>query len=335
MRSMPLRDAFRRYALLRELKPHTVSLYGMLFDRLERFLKRPPTVGDLEDVVVAEYVEWRRVTPGWRDRLPKPATIRKDRNMIRAVWEYLARKKITTEFPEVPRVKVPKTIPLGRAYTADEVGSLIRAAKRRIGRTGGLPSRWWWSTLIYAAVCTGERFEALTSLRWGQVDLDRRRVIFLAGTRKGSTRDIERAVTPQLAAMLAEHRRGPDDLVWPWDRATRSHWASLQVLCRSAGVEYRGRGFHGFRRMAASYAALAGGAAAATQLLDHSDPALQAVYVDPLICPRDTCSVDTLPPLDLGELDARQPDQRPTDFESAGRGPSSVNGSGSPHTTDA
>jgi hypothetical protein len=126
--------------------------------------------------------------------------------------------------------------------------------------------------LIYAAVCTGERFEALTSLRWGQVDLDRRRVIFLAGTRKGSTRDIERAVTPQLAAMLAEHRRGPGDLVWPWDRATRSHWASLQVLCRSAGVEYRGRGFHGFRRMAASYAALAGGAAAALSAEVQSVP---------------------------------------------------------------
>jgi integrase len=301
MSKMLLRDAFRRYALIRELSPKSVALYVMLFNRLDRFIGRPATVADLNDFTIAEYIEWRKVTPGWRGQIPRPATVKKDRSMIRACWEYLARKKIARQFPELPRVKVPKTIPTGRAYTADEVGRLIRTAKRRIGKTGGLPAKWWWPTLIYAAVCTGERFEALTSLRWGQVDLDRRRVIFLAGTRKGRTRDLERAITPQLAAMLAEHRRGPADLVWPWDRRTRSHWASLQVLCRTAGVEYRGRGFHGFRRMAASYAALAGGPSAATQLLDHSDPALQAVYVDPLICPRDTSSVDTLPPIDIGE----------------------------------
>ena len=124
-------------------------------------------------------------------------------------------------------------------------------------------------------------------------------MVFLGSTRKGGTRDIERAITPDLAKMLAEHRREPAALVWPWDRKGRSQWASLKVLCRSAGVQYRG--FHGLRRTAASYAALAGGAAAATQLLDHSDPALQRVYVDPLICPTDGNSTAALPPLNLNE----------------------------------
>ena len=76
-------------------------------------------------------------------------------------------------------------------------------------------------------------------------------------------------------------------------------WASLKILCRIAAVQYRG--FHGLRRTAASYAALAGGTAAATQLLDHSDPNLQQVYVDPLICPTDNGSIAGLPPLDLGD----------------------------------
>lgn len=131
------------------------------------------------------------------------------------------------------------------------------------------------------------------------MDFERRRVVFLGSTRKGATRDIERAITAQLAEMLAENRRNDDELVWPWDRRSRSQWASLQVLCRSAGVRYRG--FHGLRRTAASYAALAGGAAAATALLDHSDPALQRVYVDPAICPTDQGGEISLPPLDLGD----------------------------------
>ena len=153
--------------------------------------------------------------------------------------------------------------------------------------------------MLYAAVCTGCRFTELTSLRWGQVDLERRRLLLLASTRKGATRDLERSITPQLAEMLAEQRRGPDDLVWPWDRRTRSQWASLRVLCESAGVKYRG--FHGLRRTAASFAALKGGRSAATALLDHYDPRLQRVYVDPLICPSDFDSLAALPDLDLGE----------------------------------
>lgn len=138
------------------------------------------------------------------------------------------------------------------------------------------------------------------------MDLERCRIVLLGATRKGSTRDIERSITPQLAAMLAEHRRGPDDLVWPWDRRTRSQWASLKVLCESAGVRYRG--FHGLRRTAASYAALKGGTAAATLLLDHSDPNLQRVYVDPAICPTDIGGAIAMPPLNLDDPPPAAPD---------------------------
>jgi hypothetical protein len=45
---------------------------------------------------------------------------------------------------------------------------------------------------------------------------------------------------------------------------------------------------------------LAGGTAAATQVLDHSDPKLQERYVDSAICPSEQSSVDVMPPLDIG-----------------------------------
>jgi integrase len=296
---MTMRDLLERYALLRSLNTKTIKLYEMLLDRLDAFLGRHATTSDLDDLVVSRYLKWRADTPGWKGRKPSAASVRKDRVMLQAIWTYAARKRIVAEFPELPKVKVPKRLPTGRAYTADDVATLIRRAKHRIGKTGGLPSAWWWPTLIYAAYCTGERFEALTSLRWAQVDLAGKRVVFLGATRKGQTRDIERQITPDLADMLRLHQGPPDALVWPWDRRSRSQWASLKVLCRTAGVQYRG--FHGLRRTAASYAALAGGTAAATQLLDHSDPKLQERYVDPLICPTDSDSTRALPPLDLTE----------------------------------
>jgi integrase len=299
METMTLKELFERYVTLRNLKGNTASLYNQLGDRLTNFLGHEPTLADLDDLVIARYLRWRATTPGYKGRVPSAASVQKDKVMLQAAWNLAARKRWAADFPELPKIRVPARLPTGRAYTAEDVAKLIVRAKRRQGSVGGKRAAWWWPTLIYTAYCTGERFTALTSLRWGQVDLERRRVVFLGETRKGSTRDIEREITEDLAEMLRREKGPPDALVWAWDRKSRSQWASLRLLCRLAGVKYRG--FHGFRRTAASYAALAGGRAAATHLLDHADPNLQKIYVDPTICPEEEISLSALPKLDLDQ----------------------------------
>lgn len=298
MEPMTLAELFERYADLRNLNPKTVALYGMLLDRLRAHLGHEPTVNDLDDLVISRYLR-ARATQSWAGKTVRPASVQKDKVMLASVWSLAARKRWAQDFPELPRIKVSKSIPTGRAYTSEDVAQMIRQARHRRGRTGGKLSCWWWSTLIYMAYCTGERATALLSLRWGELDLERRRVVFKGETRKGSTHDIERDFTEQLSAMMLPQRGQPDELVWHWDRARGSLWTSLKLLCRLAGVRYRG--FHGLRRTRASYAALAGGTAAATQVLDHSDPRLQERYVDSQICPTEQSSVDCLPPLDLNE----------------------------------
>jgi integrase len=298
MDPMTLVELFERYGDLRNLDAKTMRLYAMLLERLRAFLGHEPTVADLDDLVISRYLR-QRATHVHKGKQLRPASVQKDKVMIQAVWNLAARKRWAKEFPELPRIKVAKSIPTGRAYTAEDVAKLVRRAKRRQGMTGGKHSAWWWSTLIYMAYCTGERASALLSLRWGELDLERRRVRFLGATRKGSTHDIERDFTVDLAAMLAAKKGKPDELVWPWDRQKGSLWTSLKLLCRLADVKYRG--FHGLRRTRASYAALAGGTAAATQVLDHSDPKLQERYVDPTICPSEQSSVDVMPPLNLND----------------------------------
>jgi integrase len=297
METMTLAELFERYGDLRNLDPKSVQLYSMLLDRLRAFLGHEPTTTDLDDLTISRYLR-QRATHLYRGQPIRPASVQKDKVMIQACWNLAARKRWVAEFPELPRIKVAKSIPTGRAYTVEDVSALIRRARRRQGTTGGVSSAWWWATLIYMAYCTGERATALMSLRWSELDTQRRRVIFLGSTRKGSTRDIERDFTADLAEMLEARRRLPEDLVWPWDRHRGSLWTSLKLLCRLAGVRYRG--FHGLRRTRASYAALAGGTAAATRVLDHSDPQLQERYVDPQICPSEESGVSVMPPLDLG-----------------------------------
>jgi integrase len=296
MDAMTLEELFDRYTTLRNLDVKTASLYRQLLKRLRAFLGHEPTVADLDDLTISRYLR-ARVGDTWRGRPIRPASVQKDKVMIQSAWNLAARKRWVSEFPELPRIRVAKLLPSGRAYTADDVATLIRRARHRQGTTGGQPSAWFWQTLIYMAYCTGERASALLALRWQQVDTARRRVVFLGETRKGRTRDLERDFTADLAEMLESRRGQPGDLLWVWDRKRSSLWTSLKLLCRLAGVKYRG--FHGFRRTRASYAALAGGTAAATKVLDHSDPQLQERYVDPTICPSEESPVDVMPPLDL------------------------------------
>jgi hypothetical protein len=111
---MTLRELFERYATLRNLDAKTISLYGQLADRVERFLGREATVADLDDLVISRYLRWRAQTPAWKGKIPSAASVQKDRVMIQAAWNLAARKRWATEFPELPRIKVPKRLPAGR-----------------------------------------------------------------------------------------------------------------------------------------------------------------------------------------------------------------------------
>jgi len=140
-------------------------------------------------------------------------------------------------------------------------------------------------------------------------------VVFRAESRKGATRDIMRPISEELCLWLAEMRRGDEEKVWPWKGNRSSLWHHFKMLCRQAGVTKRG--FHGFRKSAASYIALAGGDAAATQLLDHSNAATtKAHYIDVTIAKPKHTAIDLLPPLNLGSTkppsvaDAKEAAQR-------------------------
>jgi len=153
MHAMTLGELFERYGDLRNLDPKSMVLYAMLLNRLRAFLGHEPTTADLDDLTISRYLR-HRATHLYRGQPIRPASVQKDKVMLQAVWNLAARKRWVSEFPELPRIKVAKSIPTGRAYTAEDVAKLVRRARRRTGSTGGQPSAWWWSTLIWMAYCT-------------------------------------------------------------------------------------------------------------------------------------------------------------------------------------
>lgn len=311
-----------RYAPLHDLSEKTVRLYGWTIDRLEDFLeaeegrRRDATTDDLTDLTVVRFLRWRAKTPH-NGKVPSHGSVLKDRTQLVAIATYAARKRLIAEFLELPKMRPLERIP--RAYTHAEVQALVRHATIRVGRIGDIPARWFWMTLPWAAWLTAERINALLSIRWQDVDLERRAMLFRAENRKGHTRDIERSITQQLADLLGK-RQGlhqPSDLVWPWvkHRTKGALWSSLRILCKTSGVTYRG--FHGFRRSSASYLTAAGGDA--TEHLDHDRPSTtKKSYLDPSIVRRGPSAADLLPPLDLSW--ERPEDGKPPEDESGGPG---------------
>jgi integrase len=305
---MTLRDLLiDRVAPLKGLSDRSVVMYLSTLDRFRDFLGHEPTVDDLDDLTAAKFLRWRQATQHSRWKKISPASLAKDSAHLRSLWTWLAKKRWKrsngelVEFPDYKRPTVPKPVP--KAFRAEELARLVDTARHRKGTVAGKPAAWYWVTKILAMFQTGERIGAVLELRWSEVDLERHTLTFLAATRKGHRETITRAITPELAKMLAMCQGGPSERVWPWveDREFLSIYGSLRVLCRTAGVPYHP--FHSIRKSTASYLKLAG-VSAKKQLGHSSEEMAENHYYDEEITGRES-NLDYLPDI------TQRPEDRP------------------------
>jgi len=283
-----------RYAPLHNLSDRTVVLINHSIDRLRDFLQREPVLTDFDDLTIAKFLRWRAVTPH-RGKIPAAASVQKDKSHLSALWSFGARKRLVEEFPDLPRLRVPTRPP--RGYTVEEVSALIRAARTCQGSIGDLPAPWVWMTLFQSLWFTGERIGSHLKLKWSEVDVEQCRITFLGENRKGGIETIQRAISPELAKLLAARRGAPGDLVWPWlqHREPGSIFQTFRKIAARAGV--KPRGFHAIRKASGSYVKRGGGDP--TEHLSHSNPkTTRAHYLDVAITGQQS-ALDFLPPLDL------------------------------------
>jgi integrase len=298
---MELRELLiERFAPQKDICDRTVLMYLATLARFKDFLGREPVVDDLDDLTVAKFIRWRRVTQHSKWKVVGPASLAKDSAQIRTLWNWLAKKRWKRsngeliDFPDYARPKVPKPVP--KAYKADDLAKLVEAARHRKGLICGKPACWYWTTKLQAMFQTGERIGAVLELRWSEVDFERNTLTFLAATRKGHRETITRPITADLAKMLATQKGAPGERVWPWldDREPLSIYPSLKVLCRTAGVPYKP--FHSIRKSTASYLKRAG-ISAKKQLGHSSEEMAETHYYDEEITGRES-NLDYLPPID-------------------------------------
>jgi len=273
-----LRDLFEtqyRVLKLRNSSPDSHRLYGLTLKSLDRYLQRPTTLDDLNDVTISQYVLHLR------DKGNAPGTINRHLTNVLALWRWCHRQQLVEHWPNVKKERDPVRTPV--AWTREEFNRLMQAINRQDGTIPGteMLKRDWWTALLLLAFDTGERIGALRKLRWETVSLETRDVIFRAETRKGRQRDNAMTVSEQTANALKRIQR-PSGLVFQSRYCSSYLWQQLGRILESAGLPSdRAHKFHCVRKTTASHYKAAGGDAG--RLLGHMTNVSTAHYIDPKI----------------------------------------------------
>ena len=301
---MLLKDFLQdRYAPLHQLSDRTVELYLQSIARFREHLGHEPSLDDLDDLVVSRFLRERCNAKKFGRTTISRHSVKKDRTQLVAMWTLAAKKRLqkadgsVVDFPALPPFRVPDKAPQG--YLVDEVRRLIADCHQFRGMTGNRPKprSWFFSTLYLTLWQTAGRIGEVMAATWGDVDWQRGCIRFRAETRKKQTRDIDRPLSPDLLVMLARHQGEPGEKIWDWHHNNHTIYLHLRRQCQRLGIQ--SRGFHGFRKAAASYYQAAGGAA--HELLDHADTGSLARkhYLDPRIVGNGPSALDRLPKIDV------------------------------------
>lgn len=274
---MKLDELFEDYyrpLRLRGRSENTSRLYRCTLRSFGRFLERPATLEDLDDVVLSRFVDSRA-----RER--SPYTAEKERSQLCALGRFARDRGLTATSPCVPpAARLPERVP--SAWSVEQLRHLVSVAGATPGFVGDVPAGVFWKSLVCVLYETAERCGAVFQAK--VQDWSRPKLLILAEHRKGGKRDRLYTLTESTADLVDVLCRdhAPTDLIWRWDRCQTHVWTRFGDIVAAAGLGTGRRAkFHQLRRCAASHYAAAGGNP--TQLLDHSSPRITRAYLDPRI----------------------------------------------------
>jgi integrase len=250
----------------------TIKVYRLALSRLAQVVGHPPTLDDLTDDNVAAVMQIM-LRAG-----RAPATVNERRDRLHAFWRWLAKRGIVKQWPTTPSLPEPIRIP--KAWSRDELTTLLRACAAQPGWIACVSAAQWWTTLHYVAWDTGERIGALLQAEWSH--LEGEWLTLPAEVRKGKKSDRAYKLCGVTLAALEAIRFPKRMLIWPWPWDRLYVWPRYKRLRREAGLPTDSRSaFHRMRRSVGSWVKALGGNA--SDALGHLDPRTTASYLDPRI----------------------------------------------------
>jgi len=202
------------------------------------------------------------------------------RQKIRALWEWLARKRRVAEFPTVPKMKEPKRVP--RAWTLEQLDKLLAACRRQRGWiVPGIAAADWWAGLHYLLWDCAERVTATFALEWTMLDMQTGVLLVPAEIRKGQGSDESYRLRPETLTILARMKPAGHAKIFPLSSMGKFYKHYSRLLEMAGLPTDRKSKTHRMRKSVASHLAARG--YDATAALGHSSPEVTKCYLDPSI----------------------------------------------------
>lgn len=221
------------------------------------------------------------------DRGLAPSTVNGERKKLRALWEWLARRRIVREFPAIRPLKAPRQTP--KAWTREQLASLLASCQREPGNVvWGISAADWWTALHLVLWSTGERIGAILACRWDWLNLETGKLEVPYHVRKGRDCDFVHWVRPEALEILRRMKPAGYKLIFPWPRHEATFYYRYSRILKRAGLPTgRKSKTHRMRRSVASHLVALGHNA--TEALGHSDPKVtRDSYLDPGIIGRES-----------------------------------------------
>jgi len=240
----------------------TAKLYELTFARFAEYLDHSPTLDDLTEDSIYGFLDWRlSAGRAWH-------TVDKEADKLLALTNYAARKRHIEQFVDRPNLEPPEALP--SCWTREQLATLLNACRAMPGRFVGCPKSTWWTAFHYLCLATGERTEAMLSLRWNMLAGDVLSVP--ASVRKGRRKPARYHLPAEVVRVLEELR----PFTGKFPTIFHAEWQPLHFyyhytqLLQAAGLP-TGRDFkpQKLRKSFASFLEAAGGDA--TTALGHVD----------------------------------------------------------------
>jgi integrase len=215
-----------------------------------------------------------------------PTTVANHRRMLQTLYRDAVANGVATEYAD-PIRRVKHFFPPPRAWTLEELGRLLKAAKEMRGGTLKHPCKY--SVLMPAWVLvgyvTGLRRGDLLSIRWDQIRGDRLAVM------QSKTSRVHVCVLDEAALEALEKIPRYDRMIFGTIISACQIKKTMRRLVKLAGLDGTGKFL---RRSSATYAELSG--MSATLQLGHQTPGLAfRHYVDPVILSESRRPVPRIP----------------------------------------
>ena len=270
---------------LRGRSENTTRLYHCTLRSFGKWLERPPTLEDLDDLTLSRFLAARGASRS-------AFTAEKERTQLLSLARFAFDKRMLQERPCVPPAPLPERIP--KAWTIEQIKSLMKACSNAPGLVGRLPASVFYCAIVAVLWESAERIGAILAVKVD--DYHEGRILVRAEYRKGRKRDKLYRLTPATAALLDQCVRGrkANEQIFAWDKPKTMLWYEFGKVVAAAGLDGGRRAkFHQLRRSAATHYAAGGGDA--TALLDHSSPRITRAYIDPRFIDSGPQPCDVLP----------------------------------------